>query len=305
MSETQHIPNLSIVATDIEPLRPISVSDVLFMQGKPTFTIGSDVRSHLRLADPEVAPAHAVISFKDGAFWIANRFSRYEVQVNGKPLKRPAPLSDGDVILLGGYTLRVQLQPFAQLAESTTTATPERIIVPTADASRQSLATQVYYPRQASSERSSMGRLALILALIGAVIGVGGYTLYTRVIQPANDAPPPLVNPFFYNDGNVTILQFDATWCGQCKIQQPLLQSVATEFRGSVYLNTADVDNPGNEFLIRAFQVSSIPTVIILNDQGQAIATLDNSADFLTVRQAVLQALSSSKGSPALASASR
>ena len=60
------------------------------------------------------------------------------------------------------------------------------------------------------------------------------------------------------------LVDFWATWCGPCQMLAPVLE----ELSGQVKVVKVDVDE--NPQLARAFQVSSIPTVISFRD-GKAL----------------------------------
>ncbi len=89
--------------------------------------------------------------------------------------------------------------------------------------------------------------------------------------------------------GKVIILDFWATWCGPCRVQQPLYQRVKERFRGRddvVFLSiNTDEDRKGvSEFLEdnhwdkrvyfedglgAALHISSIPTAVLINRRGE------------------------------------
>lgn len=293
--------NLSLTVQEIDSARPVSVSDVLFGQGKPAFTIGSHEKSHLRIADPEVAPSHAVVSLQDGEYWIAPRFPHYSVLIDDLPVKRPTQLTNGSVVRLGGYTLSVSTQPVPELnppiSEDSTALS--RDYMPRSPATldvASPVSAQVYFPRVPAQQRSS--RSVLLAALLVVVlIAVSGYALYTRVFQPGMQEVA-VANPFAFNDGNATLLMFDATWCGaNCINQKSILQQVAGQFRGDVYINYADVESPGNEFLLMAYRVTTVPFIVIFNDQGEPVTAFSGPTDSASLYQAVTAALRLSKGS--------
>ena len=58
----------------------------------------------------------------------------------------------------------------------------------------------------------------------------------------------------------LTIVDFWATWCGQCKLIAPILDQVATERAGQVKVAKLDVD--ANVQTATRFNVRSIPTLL-------------------------------------------
>ncbi|MFZ5637155.1 MAG: thioredoxin [Pseudomonadota bacterium] len=64
------------------------------------------------------------------------------------------------------------------------------------------------------------------------------------------------------------LLDFWAEWCGPCKSLGPILEKLATEFGGAFLLAKVDVD--AEQELAAAFQIRSIPTVVLVKD-GQLL----------------------------------
>ncbi len=64
------------------------------------------------------------------------------------------------------------------------------------------------------------------------------------------------------------LVDFWATWCGPCQMQNPILEDIAKEFAGKVKVAKVNVDeNPASA---SKYQVMSIPTLILFN-KGQII----------------------------------
>jgi len=64
----------------------------------------------------------------------------------------------------------------------------------------------------------------------------------------------------------VTIKDFYADWCGPCKTQDPILDEVESEFGDRVEFEKIDVDE--NQDVANQYQVRSIPTLVVENDDG-------------------------------------
>jgi putative thioredoxin len=64
------------------------------------------------------------------------------------------------------------------------------------------------------------------------------------------------------------LLDFWAEWCGPCKILGPMLEALAVEFGGAFLLAKVDVE--AEQELGAAFQIRSIPTVVLVKD-GQLV----------------------------------
>ena len=64
------------------------------------------------------------------------------------------------------------------------------------------------------------------------------------------------------------LLDFWAEWCGPCKTLGPMLETLAAEFGGAFVLAKVDVE--AQQELGAAFQIRSIPTVVLVKD-GQLV----------------------------------
>ena len=60
------------------------------------------------------------------------------------------------------------------------------------------------------------------------------------------------------------LVDFWATWCGPCKTLGPLLDKLAGDYNGAFVLAKVDVDQ--EQELAAAFQIRSVPTVMLVKD---------------------------------------
>jgi thioredoxin 1 len=79
--------------------------------------------------------------------------------------------------------------------------------------------------------------------------------------------------PFHLSDANfeetikkspLVLVDFWAGWCGPCRALAPTIEELAKEYAGKILVAKLDVDE--NPATAEKFNVSSIPTVIILKD---------------------------------------
>ncbi|HET7322897.1 MAG TPA: thioredoxin domain-containing protein [Halococcus sp.] len=65
---------------------------------------------------------------------------------------------------------------------------------------------------------------------------------------------------------SVQLKDFHAEWCGPCKTQDPIIDEIEEDRNGEVEFERIDVDE--NQELANEYQVRSIPTLVIENDDG-------------------------------------
>ena len=106
--------------------------------------------------------------------------------------------------------------------------------------------------------------------------------------------------------GKVIVMDFWATWCGPCRIQHPLYEEVKTKFAGRddvVFLNIATDEDPSvvqpflesnkwntktayfEDGLSNLLRVSSIPTTVIYDKQGQIYSRMNGFLPETFVKQ--------------------
>jgi len=72
------------------------------------------------------------------------------------------------------------------------------------------------------------------------------------------------------NNGDKIILKLGASWCGPCKMLNPIFEKVVTENKSEVQMYSMDVDL--NREVVMSLGVRSIPTIKIFN-AGKVIDT--------------------------------
>ena len=88
-----------------------------------------------------------------------------------------------------------------------------------------------------------------------------------------NEKVAELANPEWkYLGDKPAIIDFYADWCGPCKAVAPVLDELAKEYAGQLYIYKVNVDNDGE--LAQAFNISAIPTLIFIPMNGEPQITV-------------------------------
>ncbi len=67
----------------------------------------------------------------------------------------------------------------------------------------------------------------------------------------------------------LTIIDFNATWCGPCKIFAPAFDEAATRFAGKADFVSIDIDKCPET--AAAFRIEAVPTVVLLRPDGKNV----------------------------------
>jgi thioredoxin 1 len=65
----------------------------------------------------------------------------------------------------------------------------------------------------------------------------------------------------------MSIMYFSAAWCGPCKMFKPIVQKVSQDV--GTYVNYVDVDQ--NPDLVKKHSISSVPTIVITDSNGNQV----------------------------------
>ena len=63
------------------------------------------------------------------------------------------------------------------------------------------------------------------------------------------------------------VVDFYADWCGPCKAISPILEELAKEYAGELYIYKVNVDN--DPYIADAFNIQAIPTLLFIPMEGR------------------------------------
>lgn len=86
------------------------------------------------------------------------------------------------------------------------------------------------------------------------------------------------------------VIKFSATWCGPCKVYAPFFDKVAEmeEFNGITF-EKIDVEDEGARELCEKYKITSVPTTIILDDDGNVIRKFSGIMSVLDLTSIIKQ----------------
>ena len=62
----------------------------------------------------------------------------------------------------------------------------------------------------------------------------------------------------------MAVVDFNAVWCGPCKMMAPVVEKMAEEFEGRIKVGKCNVDE--NMQLAQQYRISNIPAFIVFKD---------------------------------------
>lgn len=84
----------------------------------------------------------------------------------------------------------------------------------------------------------------------------------------------------------LTLVDFSATWCGPCRLIEPMLDEIAIARRGQVKVTTIDTDE--NVLTSVNFQVRSVPTILFFKD-GQLVDRIVGAVPKARIEAAIVR----------------
>ncbi|MFO0841846.1 MAG: FHA domain-containing protein [Gemmataceae bacterium] len=110
-----HLPGESEAPAGFAPMRLVlQPSGAAVEVARPDVLVGRHTEADIRLPLPDVSRRHCRLVFADGGWQVIDLNSLNGIQVNGEQVLQ-APLDQGDLLRIGGFTFLVELTPAAGL----------------------------------------------------------------------------------------------------------------------------------------------------------------------------------------------
>jgi pSer/pThr/pTyr-binding forkhead associated (FHA) protein len=101
--------DVSITATPVTALVEIESCNRFSLAGKQKITVGREANNDIILAqDPYVSRNHAVITLKDGQYWLEDLQSNNGTSINHNPVTEATEIHHGDEVMIGRTKFKVE-----------------------------------------------------------------------------------------------------------------------------------------------------------------------------------------------------
>ncbi len=76
----------------------------------PLTSLGRSPTNTIPINDDFASGEHALVALRNGQWWLEDRQSRNGTTINGMPITQPVIITDGDIIGVGRFRLRLELE---------------------------------------------------------------------------------------------------------------------------------------------------------------------------------------------------
>ncbi len=120
-------------------------------------------------------------------------------------------------------------------------------------------------------------KLILTLTLLLFTLGAAASNEEEKTMKATNITKQDFINKVMdyksnpsewkYKGDKPTIIDFYASWCGPCRMLAPVLDEIAKEYDGKIYVYK--VDTEAETELAQLFGIRSIPSILFVPMDGQ------------------------------------
>ena len=116
-----------------------------------------------------------------------------------------------------------------------------------------------------------MNKNVLILLLIFIIPIFGYYILSHKGVSNMSSA----------NGNSPKLIKFTSSMCGECKRVEPVVQNVVTKYQDSIHyiVIPVQINNKYNRDMISKYKVTLVPTIVILDRNGNIIKRIEGYVD--------------------------
>lgn len=112
-----------------------------------------------------------------------------------------------------------------------------------------------------------MGRTAVLACCAAILVGCGGKEAVSGESATAKGTEVVVLQESGFDAAiakGVVLVDFWAPWCGPCRMQGPIVDTVAGQFKGKAVVAKLNVDNARQ--VSATFKITGIPTLIVFKD---------------------------------------
>ena len=103
-----------LISTNIEPAgQLLELSSEQSHPLMPVTSLGRATTNVVTISDPAISLEHALITRRDGIWWLEDLHSRNGTHLNSQPIELPAVITSGDIITIGHSHFKVQIRPIS------------------------------------------------------------------------------------------------------------------------------------------------------------------------------------------------
>lgn len=103
------------------------------------------------------------------------------------------------------------------------------------------------------------------------LIAVAAATGLLAAGSPPALAHTSVTNLFCPQKGMISIVDFEASWCGPCKMMKPVWKTLEREYKGKIAFVHLDIDQHPD--IAQVLQIRSVPTQILFDRKCKFIDT--------------------------------